>query len=103
MLFRTTDPLGRDIILMRMRFRSHILSRHPDMKNRLAKIRETVEQPEKIVVGTSERRLYHRKWPEGPNYLRVVVHLEQGRGSGHIITAFWCESIAGGVAEWERP
>ncbi len=102
MLFEAKDPLGRRIILSEDWFQTHILLRHPELAKRKKEMQHALEDPEFITKAGHGRTLYYRKWDAGPNFLRVVVQLEQGGRHGFVVTAYWCAGRTGGEIEWPR-
>ncbi len=82
--------------------RKHILD-HPEMKEMILAIEETLKAPEKVVQSFSdpEARLYYRfysRTPVGEKYLCVIVKLK--RNDAFILTAYLTDAVKKGEILW---
>lgn len=86
-IFETIDKTNRKIYLTGERLK-HIL-RHPNMINKLDRIKETLIQPIKITALEENSKIcfYFRYYKELKQYLTIMVKYLNGKG--FIITAYY--------------
>ena len=74
----------------------HITKNHPEMKNCISWILETIENPDLILTGDFEELIATRLFKKTPvtndKYL-VVVYKETSKLDGFILTAYFSRSI----------
>jgi hypothetical protein len=97
-----TDIFGNRITLTGERL-SHFASSHPELRRQLAKIKETLSAPQKIVRSRTDVdvRLYYRFYkttPVGSKFLCVVVKLLANEY--FIITAYFTDTVKRGELLW---
>lgn len=98
-----TDYLGRQIRLTDERF-AH-LRQHPEMDGQLARLQETLLQPELVVTTTVDQDVYvyHRFYPTTPvtsKYLLVIVKISLG--DAFVLTAFFSSRQKKGSIIWQK-
>ena len=71
---------------------SHIVE-HPEMSNQIEQIKETLEQPDKIITSPEDSSLnyYFKHYNEFKKFLLVAA--KYLNGTGFIITAFYTTKI----------
>ncbi|MBS3176721.1 hypothetical protein J4457_05815 [Candidatus Woesearchaeota archaeon] len=91
-LFEIKDKTGRQIRLTPKQWK-HI-QEHPEMTDKIERIRETLEKPDKIFQSPSEPKVhYYFKYDKTiGKYLLVAVKYLNGQG--FIITSFYSTKLA---------
>ncbi len=97
------DYRGQSVLLTEER-RKHILE-HPEMKEMIKFIKETLFRPQQVVQSLSDKdaRLYYRFYigtKVGNKYLCVVVKIV--KYEAFILTAYLTDSIKKGEIIWQR-
>jgi Txe/YoeB family toxin of Txe-Axe toxin-antitoxin module len=75
---------------------SHIMRNHPETKNCIAWILETIENPNFIIAGDFGELLavkLYDKTPVSQDKYLIVVYKETGKLDGFILTAYFSRSI----------
>jgi len=83
----------------------HFETDHPEMRGQIAKIEETLKEPDIIVRSRVDPsvELFYKRYSETPvseKFLCVVVKI--GNGDASIITAYFTDSIKKGEVLWRR-
>ncbi len=97
------DLFGNEVRLTKERL-EHIEARD-EMKRQLAKIRETLSKPEKVILSNHDENvyLYYKNYPKTPvtnKFLSVIVYLASE--DAFILTAFFTDKIKTGVQLWPK-
>ena len=84
---------------------THLETDHPEMKDQLGRIQETLGQPERILLSRSDIRveLYYRLYAQTPvttKFMCVVV--KDSENSGFVITAYYTETEKKGTVVWQK-
>ena len=93
------DCFGRRIFLTQERWQ-HIITRHPELRDKQNEVLKTVKQPEIIVENPFNKsvNLYHRFDKRLNLYTVVIVEIEQG----FIITSYSSLGIKKGEIIWQK-
>lgn len=96
-LFRFASKKHGEITLTRERW-NHLTGRHPEMRERIEDLRETLEDPDLIEESRTdpESCVYYKKLDE--NYLVVPVHT----GKHFVKTAYIATNAKGGKTLWTK-
>jgi len=99
-----SDKDNRQIRLTDERWQ-HIEGCHPEMTEQLNRIKETLQEPDKIVRSRSdsEAELFYRFYPVTPvtrKYLCVVVKVVSE--DAFIVTAYYTDAVKKGAVLWEK-
>ncbi|MDO8467823.1 MAG: PBECR2 nuclease fold domain-containing protein [Nanoarchaeota archaeon] len=94
-VFEVVDKSGRKIRLTRERWK-HITtptSPHAYMTNYLEEIKQTLENPDKVVISVYDDKKgnYYKYYKYNKKYLRVAV--KYLNGTGFVITAYFVRNI----------
>ena len=84
---------------------SHIETDHPEMRNQVARIQETLAEPDRIVASRSDERaeLYYRFYlltPVTSKFLCVVV--KDSEDDGFVVTAYYTNTQKKGTLLWQK-
>jgi precorrin-6A/cobalt-precorrin-6A reductase len=86
LLGEVSDPDGRTVVLLARIWEDKIVRDHPELRDQLQKVLETVSAPDHVEPDPrAGRRRYYRRRVGPSNWLLVVVSFEQA--PGRIITA----------------
>lgn len=96
------DIFGKQIRLTDERLQ-HIKEFHPELKNQLTKIRETLLHPDRVVRSNSDPEVelhyrYFRVTPVGSKYLCVVV--KSLASNYFVLTVYFTDTIKRGELLW---
>ena len=102
------DPLGYTICLQMERWERHITAGHPELKDKLDLVTETLSSPQAIIrktMGTSTVCLYYRLtgrtfYRYNDIYTSVVVDLNESAKTGSVKTAHLVRKISKGELIW---
>jgi len=103
-MLNLSDKNNRQIRLTDER-QQHIEGCHPEMSEQLNRIKETLQEPDKIVRSRtdSEAELFYRFYPVTPvtrKYLCVVVKVLPE--DAFVITAYYTDAMKKGEVLWEK-
>jgi|SRR6185295_11536335 len=95
---------GRTIRLTEERL-AHIETDHPEMTGQIDRVQETLKQPERIVLSSSDANaeLYYRLYAETPvttKFMCVVV--KDSEDNGFVITAYYTNTEKKGTVVWQK-
>ena len=99
-----TDYLGRKVRFTTER-RQHILKYHPEMREWVARVREVLAQPDRVVRSRSDPEtelfyVWQTQTRVGPKYLCVVVVVKDS--DAFILTAYLTDIIKKGAVLWPK-
>jgi len=102
-VFKIFSKMGKVVSLDEDRWR-HVLS-HPEMKDQLEGIKETVMNPDEVRESTHDPSilLFYKLYEETPvteKYLLVVI--ETQNREGFIVTAFFTDTMKKGGVVWKK-
>lgn len=102
-VFKIFSKMGKAVSLNEDRWR-HILN-HPEMKDQLDGIKETVMNPDEVRESTHDPSilLFYKLYEETPvteKYLLVVI--ETQNREGFIVTAFFTDRVKKGGVVWKK-
>ncbi|MBI2109766.1 hypothetical protein HYT58_01180 [Candidatus Woesearchaeota archaeon] len=92
LIFEVIDKTKRKIYLTEERWK-HIL-KHSEMQNNLDEIKETLSNPQQIIIHPFKIRRYYRYYKNrksSAKFLRIIV--KYLNGEGFIITSYFVEEI----------
>jgi hypothetical protein len=97
------SKLGKTIKLDEDRWK-HVLE-HPEMKNQIHRIKETLVAPDEIreSVHTPSIWMFYKLYPHSPvseKYMLVIVEVSDGEG--FIVTAFFTDKVKKGGLLWKK-
>lgn len=103
-MIRLTDFKNRKIRFTKER-RFHLADNHPEMLNQENKIKETLLDPDQIVISNTDPEVelfykYFEKTPVNAKYLCVVV--KSKNDDNFIITAYFTDTIKKGKLIWKK-
>lgn len=99
-IFETTDPLGRTIILDDYGW-NHVTTEHPDITN-IKKVRSTVHDPDFIMENTTRSANYYVKITDLALYFNVVARIDDDSRKGYIASAYTSREILKGGVIWQK-
>ena len=84
---------------------THFETDHPEMKDQLGRIQETLAQPERILLSRSDTKveLYYRLYAQTPvttKFMCVVAKDSEDRG--FVVTAYYTETEKKGTLVWQK-
>jgi len=102
-VFKIFSKMGKVVSLDEDRWR-HVLN-HPEMRDQLDRIKETVMNPDEVRESTHDPSilLFYRLYEETPvtdKYLLVVI--ETQNREGFIVTAFFTDRVKKGGLVWRK-
>jgi len=97
------DKDGRSVRLTAERL-EHLESDHPEMRGQLAKIEQTLREPERVIQSRSDPavRLYYRLYAATPvtrKHLCVVVK-SSSQEDAFVVTAYFTNTLKQGDVLW---
>ena len=98
-IFESTDPFGRKIILDSSTWNEHIIPGHDEMKGNEISVKNTIENPDFIYESNTHnnRDVFFSVRPESTYpklYTKVVVEINKVQ-SGEVSTAFFSKEVQG--------
>ena len=98
------DVRGRIIRLTEERL-THLETDHPEMEGQIDRVRETLGQPERILLSRSDAtvELYYRLYAQTPvttKFMCVVV--KDSENNGFLITAYYTGTEKKGTVVWQK-
>ncbi len=102
-MFKILSKMGRAVSLDEDRW-GHLLE-HPEMKNQLDRIKETVTNPDEVRESVHDPSvlLFYKLYEETPvaqKYLLVAI--KTLNREGFIVTAFFTDSVKKGGVVWKK-
>lgn len=102
-MLEVRSKLGKTIKLDEDRWK-HVLE-HPEMKNQIHRIKETLVAPDEIreSVHTPSIWMFYKLYPHSPvseKYMLVIVEVSDGEG--FIVTAFFTDKVKKGGLLWKK-
>ncbi len=102
-VFKVISKVGKVVTLDENRWR-HVLE-HPEMRNQLDRIKETVANPDEVRESVHDFSvlLFYKLYTETPvteKYLLVVVKILDREG--FIVTAFFTDRVKKGGLVWKK-
>ena len=102
-MLEVRSKLGKAIKLDEDRWK-HVLE-HPEMKNQIRRIKETLVTPDEIreSVHTPSIWMFYKLYPHSPvseKYMLVIVEVSDGEG--FIVTAFFTDKVKKGGLLWKK-
>jgi len=91
-IFKIKDKTGRSISLSEERWK-HIITKHPEMENKLEKIKQVLIKPDLIIPHKFDntKRNYCVYYKDKKRYLLVAV--KYLNGEGYVTTSFMVRNI----------
>ncbi len=99
-IFNVKTPIGYHTYCTSDRWNGHICSSHPDMKDRLDEVIETVSDPNFIYASDEPegRDVYYGATTHTMQYIRVIVQPpKEENDDGEVVTAFASNTIGDNV------
>ena len=84
---------------------AHIAASHPEMKDQITKIEETLKLPDEVVESNTDSNveLYYRKYDKtliGEKYLCVLLKVREN--DVFMLTAYFTDTIKKGLTIWKK-
>ena len=84
---------------------AHIADNHPEMKDQIPKIEETLRLPDEVVESNTDSNveLYYRKYDKtlvGEKYLCVILKVREN--DVFMLTAYFTDTIKRGLTVWKK-
>ena len=84
---------------------AHIVDSHPEMKNQISRMDETLRLPDEMVESSSDKtvELYYRKYnhtPVGEKYMCVILKTKET--DVFMLTAYFTDTIKKGLTVWKK-
>ena len=92
-IFEVVDKTGRKIRFSKKQY-SHSMRKHSYMHKYMEEIKQTIQNPDKIIYPTKDKGYYYKryKYLKNPNRFILVV-VKYLNGDGYIITSYLEEKI----------
>jgi len=98
-IFETTDPQGRNIVLDDYRWK-HI-QRHPEI-TKIPRVKNTIQNPDFIMENTSRSSKYYVTISDLSLYFNVVAKIDDKTNAGSVTTAYITSHVLEGDVIWKK-